>query len=43
VLLLVSLAAKDDASVWLTLGLVLIYLAFLLLFIFKAGKKKAKT
>jgi len=43
VLLLVSLAAKDDASVWLTLGLVLIYLAFLLLFIFKAGKKKAKA
>ena len=42
VLLLVSLAAKDDTSVWITLGLVIIYLAFLLTFIFKAGKKKTK-
>ena len=43
VLLLVSLAAKDTASVWITLGLVIIYLAALLLFIFKAGKKKARA
>lgn len=39
VLLLVSLAAKDTASVWITFGLVIIYLTALLLFIFKAGKK----
>ena len=39
VLLLVSLAAKDTASVWITFGLIIIYLAALLLFIFKAGKK----
>ena len=43
VLLLVSLAAKDTASVWITLGLVIIYLAALLLFIFKAGQKKARA
>ena len=43
VLLLVSLAAKDTASVWITLGLVIIYLAALLLFIFKAGKKKVRA
>jgi len=42
VLLLVSLAAKTDIMVWVTLGLVLVYLAILLLFIFKVGKKKAK-
>lgn len=40
VLLLVSLAAKSDLMVWVTLGLVVIYLAILLLFMFKAGKKK---
>lgn len=40
VLLLVSLAAKDDTAVLITFGLVCIYLTALLLFIFKAGKKK---
>ena len=40
VLLLVSLAAKSDLMVWVVLGLVFIYLAALLLFIFKVGKKK---
>ena len=40
VLLLVSLAAKSDLMVWVTLGLVIIYLTLLLLFMFKAGKKK---
>ena len=39
VLLLVSLAAKDTASVWIVFGLIIIYLVALLLFIFKAGKK----
>lgn len=39
VLLLVSLAAKDTASVWIAFGLIIIYLVALLLFIFKAGKK----
>lgn len=41
VLLLVSLGAKNDLMTWVTLGLVFVYLAFLLLFIFKMGKKKA--
>lgn len=40
VLLLVSLAAKSDLMVWVTLGLALLYLVILLLFIFKVGKKK---
>lgn len=40
VLLLVSLAPKSAAMTFITLGLVLIYLAILLLFMFKAGKKK---
>ncbi len=39
VLLLVSMAAKSDMMVWVVLGLVLVYLAALLLFIFKVGKK----
>ena len=42
VLLLVSLAAKSDLMVWVTFGLVIIYLALLLLFIAKVGKKTAK-
>lgn len=42
VLLLVSLAAKDALMTWVTLGLVFLYLAILLLFIFKVGKKKVK-
>jgi len=40
VLLLVSFAAKDDMAVWIALLLVAVYLAALLLFILKAGKKK---
>lgn len=42
-LLLVSFAAKDDASALIALGLVFIYLAALLLYIFKVGKKKKKA
>lgn len=40
VLLLVSLAAKNDVTVWIAFGLVILYLALLLLFIFKAGNRK---
>lgn len=40
VLLLISLAPKSAAMTFVVLGLVLIYLAVLLLFMFKAGKKK---
>jgi len=41
VLLLVSLAAESDLMVWVTFGLVLVYLAALLLFIFKfKGRRK---
>ena len=40
VLLLVSFAAKDDTSVLLSFLLVALYLAALLLFIFRAGNKK---
>lgn len=40
VLLLVSLAAKNDLMVWITVGLIFIYLTALLMFIFKVGKKK---
>jgi len=40
VLLLVSFAAKDDMAVWIALLLVAVYLAALLLFILKAGKRK---
>ncbi len=39
-LILISFAAKSDTSVFLALGFILLYLAALLLFIFKAGKKK---
>lgn len=42
VLLLVSLAAKSDLWVWITVGLIIVYLVFLLLFIAKVGKKKNK-
>ncbi len=41
-LILISFAAKSDITVFLALGFVLLYLAALLLFIFKAGKKKNK-
>lgn len=40
VLLLVSMAAKSDLMVWVVLGLVCIYLAALLAFIFLVGRKK---
>ncbi len=40
VLLLVSFAAQGDAAVWMTVGLVILYLLLLLLFMFKVGKKK---
>ncbi len=40
VLLLVSMAAKSDLMVWVVLGLVCIYLAALLTFIFLVGKKR---
>lgn len=39
VLLLVSMAAKSDIMVFVVIGLATIYLIFLLLYIFKAGKK----
>lgn len=42
VLLLVSLAAESDLMAFVTLGLVFIYLAILLLFISRAGRKKNK-
>lgn len=40
-LILISFAAKDDTSVFLALVFILLYLAALLLFVFKAGKKKS--
>jgi len=40
VLLLISFAPKSEATVWVAIGLIILYLAALLLFIFKAGKKK---
>jgi len=43
VLLLVSFAAKGQNTAIITLGLVFLYLAFLLLFIFKAGKRKTRV
>lgn len=39
-LILISFAAKSDASAFLALGFIILYLMTLLLFIFKAGKKK---
>ena len=41
VLILISLAAQSDLMCFVTLGLVLVYMALLLAIIFKAGKKKA--
>ena len=41
-LLIISYAAKSDAAALTSVGLVLVYLAVLLLFIFKAGNKKKK-
>lgn len=41
-LILISMAAKSDVMVFVTLGLIVIYLVILLLFIFKAGKKREK-
>ena len=40
VLLLISFAAKSDVTVWISLALVILYQAILMLYIFKAGKKK---
>ena len=42
-LLVISFAAKSDVTVFLALGFVLLYLALLLLFIFKAGNIKKKN
>lgn len=42
-LLVISFAAKSDVTVILALGFVLLYLALLLLFIFKAGNGKKKN
>lgn len=39
-LILISFAAKDDMSAFYALGFIILYLVALLLFIFKAGKKK---
>ena len=39
-LLLISFAPKSESSVWIAVGLIVVYLAALLLFIFKAGNKK---
>ncbi len=41
-LVLISLVAKGEAIVFAVFGLIIIYLALLLLFIFKAGKKKSR-
>lgn len=41
-LLLISLAPKSELMTWVALALIFIYLAILLLFIFKTGKKKKK-
>jgi Ca2+/Na+ antiporter len=42
VLLLISFAAKSDTSVWFALLLIVLYMAVLIMFIFKAGKRKKK-
>ena len=39
-LLLISFAAKGEFAVWAALGLIIIYLAVLLIFILKAGNKQ---
>lgn len=41
-LVLISLAGKGEALVWAVFGIIIVYLALLLLFIFKVGKKKDK-
>jgi ESS family glutamate:Na+ symporter len=41
-LLIISFAAKNDICAFLALGFIILYLLALLLFIFKAGKKKTK-
>ena len=41
-LIIISFAAQSELSVWLSLGIIFIYLASLLLFIAKVGKKKKK-
>ena len=40
-LLLISYAAQSEAAVWIALGFIFIYLASLLIFMAKAGKKKS--
>ena len=39
-LLLISFAPKSETTVWAAVGLIIVYLALLLLFILKAGNKK---
>ena len=39
VLLLVNFAGKSEMAVWISFGIVLVYLALLLFLIFKTGKK----
>lgn len=39
-LLLISFAPKSETAVWTAVGLIIVYLAALLLFIFKAGNRK---
>lgn len=39
-LLLISFAPKSEVTVWAAFGLIIVYLAALLLYIFKVGKKK---
>lgn len=41
VLLLVSLAPKSDAMIYVSLGVIIAYFALLMLFIFNVGKKKS--
>ena len=41
-LLIISFAAQSELSVWLALGIIFVYLAALLLFMAKVGKKKNK-
>lgn len=39
-MLLISYAAQSDIACWISLGLVIVYLAALVLFILKNGKQK---
>jgi ESS family glutamate:Na+ symporter len=41
-LLLISYAAQSEVAVWIVLGLIFIYLAALLVFMAKVGKKENK-